>query len=345
MKKITLALIFILALTGGAMAQAVMPHTTLNTAIADSATKVINLGAVTANSYTIVAGSALIIDQEAFLVNSVTGTGTSTVANVTRGFNRTYAGPHASGNIVLFGPPNYFYTRNPGAGACTAALQLVLPFVTVNQDSKRVELWNCPNGTWVQETATDSVNMGPTRFCTEAISGFTLLGTFIDTNAYTFGTNTTPVSGTMYYSTIDIPQTMRITGLSMLNGTVAATDKLIFTLHRADGTVLVSTDTSGTTASGVGDFQDIAFSTPFLATGPARYWISLQVNGTTTRFRTVPVQGGAGTAAFTGKLGSSFQGTFGTITALTAGPTGSNPATTSLPTSLIADMAPIACAY
>ena len=352
-----LIVLMLLAVTPSTQAQSAMPFTTLSAAVATQSQNTITVSSLTSSgaSSLVMAGPTLspgsqmmlIVDQEAMNILSVNGT-TVTVA---RGVNRTTATGHVSAHVVWFGYTNYFHTNAPG-GSCTVPVPTYLPYVTVNQDSKRVELYNCSTAedAWIQQYNPEQVGSGYLRFCTAPVSAFSMLLTFQSAAGsgaltYNWGNNTTPVSGTQYYGTIDLPRTMLVTGLSLLQGSVAGTDKYILAVHRSDGVTVATTPVAGVAAGGgAGTFQDIPFASQYILTGPARYWLDVQVNGTTTRFVTDPVSG-AGQAAFTGRLGSSFTGTFGTITSLTAGPAGSNPATTALPTSLIANTSPMMCVY
>ncbi len=346
-----LVLIVALCAPAPASAQTPMPWTQLNAAILDSRTTSILVTSLTSSGASSLVMAAptnqpgsqmmLVVDGEAMQVVGVN----STTVTVTRGYNRTTATSHANSHVVWFGPTNYFHTNAPGGGVgavCTQAGN-ILPYVTINQDSKRAELWDCATAddTWVQQQMTEQAPKTFTRYCTTPLPSFTLLNTGSGA-VYNYGNSTTPVSGTIFYGTIEVPRTMLVTGLSLLNGTAAGTDKYVLSVSKSDGTLIATTPVAGTTSVGASLFQDIAFSTSYILTGPARYWIGAQANGTTTRIATVPVEGAAGTAAFTGLLGSSVTGTFGTIPNLS---TAGSPASTSMPTSLIANTAPIACVY
>ena len=132
---------------------------------------------------------------------------------------------------------------------------------------------------------------------------------------------------------------MRLTGLSPLNGGTVGIDSAIAILYRADGTPVAQSAAAGAVTSGANAFQDLAFTSVYLATGPARYWVGLSLSGTTTRFRTIAAN------SFIGQLGSSALSTFNIVgTANLIGGVGAT-LTTALPTTLIADTAPILCAY
>lgn len=330
-------LLIIVAMPAEAPAQTNMTFTTTSAALTPGATtmRVASATGFTANT------TMAIIGDEAVNVVGVSGT----TITITRGYNGTTARGHRSGDIVLVGPYNYFYSNSPNTGSCTATSQTVLPYVSIDRGTNRVRMWNCNNGFWEEQIIPNATTDWRNRYCNADISGFSLLTSFTDSNSLTFGTNTTPVSGTVLYGTIFVPRTMSITGLSVLNGTVAGTDSVIYSLYDAGGRLIANTALAGTTASGTNRFQDVAFTSTKLVTGPALYWGGWSANGTTTRVRTIPAPISAAATAFTGLLGSSFTATFGTLTNLTADAADGNPATTSLPTSLIANTAPIMCIY
>jgi hypothetical protein len=163
------------------------------------------------------------------------------------------------------------------------------------------------------------VATGRNRYCTVPV-GFTAYGSF--------GTNTTPVDGTTYYADVFIPRNVTLTGVSILNGTVAGTNNWIVGLHTtAGGATVANSNLSGTLSSGTDAFQDVAFTSTYNAVGPARYWIVFQTNGATDRFRTVAA------STFVDVLTKSATGSFGTLPSLTP------------PTTFTADVGLIACVY
>jgi len=129
------------------------------------------------------------------------------------------------------------------------------------------------------------------------------------------GTNTTPVAGTIYYSQVNLPA-MTVTNIGCMNGGTAATDKLIYGLYNASGTLVANTALTGVVASGTDAFQEIALTATYAAV-PGEYFIAWQTNGTTTRFRTV-----ATLTYIEGIAGSQTGGTFGTLGAITSVATG-----------------------
>lgn len=127
------------------------------------------------------------------------------------------------------------------------------------------------------------------------------------------GTDGVMVDGTIYIADIFIPRNFTVTGIGMLQGSVSATDKYIYALFEsAGGLPVATTDLAGVIADGgTNAFLEIPLTTPYYATGPARYWIGVQCNGTTTKNRKIAA------STFFDVLTTSYTGTFGTIAALT----------------------------
>ena len=351
----------LLATSTAAFSQVNPTSTTLSAAIADERVTRINVASATgfvASTGTLDYG--IFVDREFMRITGVSGT----VITVSRGQSNTSATPHASGARVFVGRYGSSATtgsaggpfiQGPMRGSCTASGMPFLPLIQVNANALDGQaMYNCNRGFWVKQTLLNDVDSAtPTRVCTpEGLAALALLTTFGDTNApFVVGTNTTPTAGRLHYGTIFVPQTMLLTGASLLNGTVGGTDKINLALYRADGVgPLAKTLAGGTTASGIGRFQDIAFTSTYLATGPARYWILAQINGTTTRFRTINLTPGSTTAGlgeFLGVLGSFLPSvTFDVLPSnLTTGAAGASTPATALPTTLIDASVPISCLY
>lgn len=136
------------------------------------------------------------------------------------------------------------------------------------------------------------------------------------------GTDTTPVSGTIYFAQFDLPA-MTVTNIACLNGSAAATDKLIYGLYNSSGTLVANTALAGATASGTNAFQSIALTATYAAAS-GQYFVGYQTNGTTTRLRTIA------TATYLQNATTSQTGTFGTMAAIGT-----------VPTTVTADVGPI----
>jgi hypothetical protein len=138
----------------------------------------------------------------------------------------------------------------------------------------------------------------------------------------TTGTDTTPVVTETYLARIVVHYSTTLTGISVLNGSAVA-GNLNAILYDADGQVVAS---SGAVAqSGTAAYQALPFTAPVTVVGPAVYYVGLQCNNTSARFRShilSVVPGGKKTGE-----------TFGTATAITP------------PTTFTTGLAPIASTY
>jgi len=111
-----------------------------------------------------------------------------------------------------------------------------------------------------------------------------------------------------YYSEVFIPANTTVTGISVLNGhTTNAGVSLNVGLANSSGVIVASSAT--TTAQSTADiYQQIPFSTPYSAVGPAKYYIGVQGSQTTGFIATF---GATGTENFgANKVTSETYGTF-----------------------------------
>jgi hypothetical protein len=166
--------------------------------------------------------------------------------------------------------------------------------------------------------AISSLSNGPSRVCSVPVGSV----------AYaSFGNDTTPVNGSVYWAEVYLPVNMTVTGISVLNGSAAGNSVIVALYPGAGGANVANSVLAGTAQSGTNAFQDVPFTGTYAAVGPARYFLAWQVNGTTARFRTVAA------STFVDVLTSSTTGTFGTLPSLSA------------PTTFTANVGPIACLY
>lgn len=141
----------------------------------------------------------------------------------------------------------------------------------------------------------------------------------------TTGTDTAAVNGTFWIGEVFVPANATVTGASYLLGSVGGTDKVVVALWSSAGALLAnsavdSSVTAGTTAT----FQRVPFTATYAATGPAKYFIGVQFNGSTAKLRT---------QAFGDCDSTSIAQTFNTPVAIT------------VPTTFTASKAPIAMLY
>lgn len=132
----------------------------------------------------------------------------------------------------------------------------------------------------------------------------------------TAGTDVACANGTRFWSELMVPYNTTITGVSYLVGSVGGTDSVVVQLCNSAGVEVATSRSVGTAANIVGtaaNFQSVAFDTPYAAVA-GLYYVVVQFNGTTAKFRAYPIPGSkfiAGTAA----------GTWGTKANITPGTT------------------------
>lgn len=143
----------------------------------------------------------------------------------------------------------------------------------------------------------------------------------------TSGTSTTPSATHVYVSQIVVPFNSTLTGIYLNNGATVGTNKYVAILYNSAGAVVANSTLSGITTSGADGYQILAFTGTYAAV-TGTYWIGIQVNGTTDRFRSVPAVG-----QFAGYTGDITGQTFGTAATITP------------PTSFTADVGPVAFTY
>lgn len=174
--------------------------------------------------------------------------------------------------------------------------------------------------------ATGNTSVGGTLGITGAttLTGGTILPT-VSTHIWgvggsvvlaTSGTDAAATNGDRYWTEIMIPYNVTLTGVSYLIGSVGGTDSVVVQLFNSAGTEVATSRSVGGTAVIVGtaaNFQSVPFTSTYSAVAGV-YYIAVQFNGTTAKFRTYPVAGSpfvAGTVA----------GTWGTKADITPGAT------------------------
>jgi len=128
------------------------------------------------------------------------------------------------------------------------------------------------------------------------------------------GTSGVSVAGSIYLAELFLRRSMLATGMGILNGTIVGTDDVIYGLYDVSGKRLANTTLVGTLSAGADAFQEIAFTTPVDLVTDGRYWIALQVEGTTATHRRMAAN------TFLNRAGSQ-TGTFGTIPGAITPPT------------------------
>ncbi len=141
LKRISLLSLFAFAPAFGQ--QNTLIQTTLSTAI-NPTVQTFTLASATGVVASFTQSTVLYADREAMLVLSVNGT----AVTVQRGQYRTVATPHASGEAVLIGRPDWFFSDSTRAfGGCTLASTYVTPYVDMTAGIQ----WLCSSITniWV----------------------------------------------------------------------------------------------------------------------------------------------------------------------------------------------------
>jgi len=147
-------------------------------------------------------------------------------------------------------------------------------------------------------------------------------------NAATDGTDTFCTNGTAYVGSVFVPESMTVTGVQYLVGSVGGTDKVVASLHDSVGTLLANSSTAGATVGTAAQLQQVALTATFVLV-PGWYFLALTFNGATAKFRTIPAYCNSGS----GVLGNGVTQTFGTPAAFTG------------PTTFTADKVPVASLY
>lgn len=327
MKNIALLIALVLALSLPAAALPANPTNTTSssaiTAAADRVTVASSTGITAAAGQVI--NTLFVIDDEVMAVQSLAS---GTTWNVTRGYRGTTAFTHASGAIVLALSPAQLYD-NFLRGSCVSSAQVIVPRVVVStgfRGTKAVYYEVC-SGPLAAQIWTEATPLGDTA-ATTALSQY--CNVMPGNVAYgSVGTSTAMVSGTEYLTSFYVPRTTKFTGIKVLLNATVGTDKVIAILRDSIGTQLATSATAGTTTSGADAYLALAFTSPFIIPGPARYWVGIQGGTTATDGLRLMAA-----STFVDVLATSATGTFGTIT---AGFT--------VPTTFTATKAPFVCTY
>lgn len=285
-----------------ANAQTILTNTTLSAALTTTNGKFITVASATGITAPVTSDPTkqtfLWVDKELMEVQAVSGT----TITVLRGAHGTGASTHANAAFVFVIPAfkATFFGVLPN-GSCTRTNELLLP--RIHYPSGIIS--DCLGGQWINGDASQTTRKLNNLFRLPD-PGATAL-TALET------AGTAPSANTEQYCTeFEIPYSMILTGMAVLNGTTVGTDKHLYILYDASGNVLANTATAGTTTAGASTYQKINFTAPFYAVGPARYFGCTQTNGTTDTIRH------AITAVNDNVLGGAVTGqTFGTVAAVT----------------------------
>lgn len=309
-KKIVVALAFLFGWVPFAGAQTILTTTTLSNAVqgmgsVNGATPTGNMSIVTVASATGInapapntsftggllatsdAQSYLYVDRELMQVKAVSGT----TITVIRGVASTGAASHASGALVFVIPGPAFGIWSGGGdinqptsvpeGSCTRANEVYLPRIQFGSGI----ISDCDGGQWVNSDTLQTTRTW-VHGSTSGANGFRYPdpgGTAL-TALETAGT-AAAASTEMYCTEIDIPISLYVKGIGVLNGTTVGTNKHFATLYDAGGNLLGNSATAGTTTAGASTYQKLNLVTPYFLPGPARYFACDALNGTTDTIR------------------------------------------------------------
>jgi hypothetical protein len=269
----TLKLLFaFLVLTVCASAQTLLTNTTLSAAVANGRQQGIQVTSTTG----IVVNTFLVIDTEVMAVVNVPSTGT--IIGVVRGSNGTVAKPHVSGAYIFIVPiaATQAITNTDPQGACTRGSASLSQGQPTSQSTLYLPIystqsrtwWDCVGGNFVGGLPLQQVNAIPSLIYNIPTGG--TIYTSIDTNGVALAATTD-----LYCSELDLPYSKVLQGIKMLNGTSVATDHHIYSLYDSQG-VFLAASASTTSFGSASEYGGAAFSTPYLAVGPAQYFTCVQ---------------------------------------------------------------------
>jgi hypothetical protein len=309
--KHSLVLCGLLLAASMSFGQTILTMTTLASAVTSTSTTSIQLTSST--GLTAAASAIFVADTgssgEAMFVNSVSASGG--YVGVTRGYQTLgKARTHASGALVFIipnTPAGLAMNTIAPSGSCTRSSEPFLPVISVGEYGEHTYISDCVGGVWVQGGGIGSLST--TYRVPLPATGAVAYSTPV-------GTNTTLAATTMYCTEIDDPGSKYVTGLGVMNGATASTDKHLVALYDATGNLIAHSATAGVTASGTNTYQNIPFTTPYYLVGPAVYYACLQTNGTTATLNMLTT-GEQDTYTTKGVTGQ----TFGTIPATITVPT------------------------
>lgn len=99
----------------------------------------------------------------------------------------------------------------------------------------------------------------------------------------TDGTDQTPVATEVYICELFVPCNVQVTGLSIMNGTVASGN---IKVGLADSSGLVKATSASTGQSGTDAYQRVPFTSQLTLAGPATYFSLMFIDNTTGRLNT-----------------------------------------------------------
>lgn len=141
--------------------------------------------------------------------------------------------------------------------------------------------------------------------------------------AVTSGNDSTAVNTETYIVEVFVPVTTTLTGVSWIN-LATSTGNVQFSLADSTGAPITAAQTASTAAGTSAAYQQVPFATPYVAKGPAKYFILMQNSGS-NHYRAHTI-GNFGASKKTAE-------TYGTFTTVTP------------PTTFTTNLAPVADTY
>jgi hypothetical protein len=190
-------------------------------------------------------------------------------------------------------------------------------------------------------TITDSTQFEPGYPCTtscftkaqtlksymqSAASGQSIAANLVHTGnwkplAITDGTDAACVATTTFVAQLYVPARMTITGVAIVNGTAVAGNVQVG-LADSTGAPITAALSASTAQSGTGAYQRIPFAAPYTA-NPGTYYVQLQCNNASARFRAHTVGDFRTTTQTSGTYGTFVSFTPPTTFTTAVGPVGS----------------------
>lgn len=275
-------------------AQTILTPTTLAAALTDSKTKITSVTSATG----FVAGTTVAyVDRELMGVQAVNGTSITFI----RGMAGTFAGPHTvTASVFVWNPSNVgpFFVGIP-QGSCTRSKELYLPRI----DVKSGTISDCLGGFWAAGDVTGTAAVSKFRTASPDLGVFTYT---------TQLSNTATIATELYCTEVWLPTNKLVTGIGVLKGTTATTDKWLVVLYDSSGVALANSALAGTLVATANVYQQFPLTSQYFAVGPSQYFACMQSNGTTATFQAL-ITGADANLLTKGQTGV----VFGTVSALT----------------------------
>lgn len=143
----------------------------------------------------------------------------------------------------------------------------------------------------------------------KAAGGFTISPRSFPNAVGIASASLTPSTTTTYITQVFLPANATITGISVRNGTLAG-GNITVGLADSTGAPIAAAKSASTAQSGTAIYQDVPFAAPYVAVGPATYYVQVQYSAATAAGASTYTQAAMATATQT-------SGTYGTFVSFT----------------------------